>query len=197
MLKGNLSTRPFYNDRIVTIAIAAFAILVLIVTVVNVTQLLTLSDERRSIRTRLDADTAEAVRIRSEAQALQSSLDRTTLAGLAAAAHEANQLIDQRTFSWTALMGQLEQTLPPDVRLTTISPRPDRGVFRVALAIVAKDLDAIDEFIAEMSATGEFYDVAPTEQRLNDDGSYQAVIQASYLSSSTGRLAAATSGDAQ
>ncbi len=191
MLKGNLSTRPFYNDRVVTMAIAAFALLVLVGTVVNVTQLVTLSAQRREIRTRLDADVAEAARIRSAAQALQSSLDRATLARLADSAREANQLIDQRMFSWTSLLGELEETLPPDVRLTAIAPRPDRGVFRVAMAIAARDLDAIQSFIDAMLDTGRFYDVAPVEQRANDDGSYQAVIEASYSSPGTNQPPAA------
>jgi Tfp pilus assembly protein PilN len=197
MLKGNLSTRPFYNDRTVTMAIAAFALVVLVVTVVNVTQLVTLSAERREIRTRLDADAAEASRIRTEAQALQGSLDRETLTQLGDSAREANQLIDQRMFSWTALLGELEETLPSDVRLTAIAPRPDRGVFRVAMAITARDLDAIQAFIDAMLETGRFYDVAPTEQRVNDDGTYQAVVQASYTSSGARAPVAVRAGAAQ
>jgi Tfp pilus assembly protein PilN len=193
MLKGNLSTRPFYNDRLVTVAIAVGAVLVLLASIVNATQLIGLSSERSDIRSRLEADTREAARIRSEAEALQGRVDRVTLARLATSAREANQLIDQRTFSWTSLLGQLEDTLPPDVRLTAISPQADRGVFRVSLAVVARDLDDIDTFIDALLETGGFYDVAPVEQRANDDGTYQAVVQASYMSprSSGARPAAA------
>jgi len=183
MLKGNLSTRPFYNDRIVTVAIAAGAALILLATVFNATRLYTLSSERSQVRARVEADAREAARIRAEADALQGRIDRVTLARLATSAREANQLIDQRTFSWTRLLGQLEDTLPPGVRLTAIAPRPDRGVFRVAMAVVARDLDEIDAFVDALLETGGFYDVAPIEQRANDDGTYQAMVQASYLSS--------------
>lgn len=72
--------------------------------------------------------------------------------------------------------------MPPGVRLTAISPRAERGEFRVALAVVARDLSDIDTFIDALLETGGFYDVAPIEQRANDDGTYQAVVQASYLS---------------
>lgn len=182
MLKGNLSTRPFYNDRIVTVAIAAVAVLVVVISAVNISQLVRLSSERSAVRARLEADAREAARIRTEAEALQGQVDRVTLARLASSAREANQLIDQRTFSWTGLLGQLEDTLPPGVRLTAISPRAERGEFRVALAVVARDLSDIDTFIEALLETGGFYDVAPIEQRANDDGTYQAVVQASYLS---------------
>jgi Tfp pilus assembly protein PilN len=182
MLKGNLSTRPFYNDRLVTVAIGVAAALVLVATVVNLTRLVSLSSERSEIRTRLEADTREAARIRSEAETLQGRVDRVTLTRLATSAREANQLIDQRTFSWTTLLGQLEETLPPDVRLTAISPRAERGVVRVSMAVVARDLDDVDTFIDALLETGGFYDVAPVEQRANDDGTFQAVVQASYMS---------------
>jgi Tfp pilus assembly protein PilN len=181
MLKGNLSTRPFYNDRIVTAAIAVATVIVLVASIVNVTRLVNLSSKRSEIRSRLEADTQEATRVRAEAEALQGRVDRVTLARLATSAREANQLIDQRTFSWTSLLGQLEDTLPPDVRLTAISPQADRGTFRVALAVVARDLNDVDAFIDALIETGGFYDVAPVEQRANDDGTYQAVVQASYL----------------
>lgn len=184
MLRGNLSTRPFYNDRLVTMAIAFVGLLVVVATVYSVTRLVTLSRERAAIRARTTADVNEATRIRAEVEAMQRGVDRATLTRLAGSALEANQLIDQRTFSWTSLFGLLERTLPPDVRLTSISPSVDRGTFRVAMAIVARDLDDVDVFIEALSATGRFYDVAPREQRLSDDdGSYQAIVQASYLSS--------------
>ena len=182
MLKGNLSTRPFYNDRVVSTAILVFALLVLGATLLNGLELYRLSAERREHRQRIAADNAEATRIRGEAQALQRSIDRATLARLAASASEANRLIDRRTFSWTTLLGHLERTLPPDVRLTAISPRLDAGAFRVSMAVAARDLDDIDAFVIAMRETGDFYDVAPTEQRRNEDGSYQAVVVASYLS---------------
>lgn len=181
MLKGNLSTRPFYNDRLVTAVIAIVGVLVALLTVFNATRLVALSRERTAIRVRVAADESAAAKLRAEVQTMQEGVDRATLARLAASTQEANQLIDQRTFSWTTLLGLLERTLPPNVRLTSVSPRVDRGTFRIQMAIVARDLDDIDDFINALTASGRFYDVAPTEQRVSDSGSYQAMIQASYL----------------
>lgn len=190
MLKGNLSTRPFYNDRVVTVAIAVCAVLVLVATLFNAARLYTLVSERAEIRARLEADTREAARIRAEADALQRGVDRVTLTRLASSAREANSLIDRRTFSWTRLLEHLEDTLPAGVRLTTISPRLDGDESRIAMAVVARSLDDIDEFVEALLATGRFYDVAPVEQRASDDGSYQAVVQVSYLSPRAGGNAA-------
>ncbi len=181
MLKGNLSTRPFYNDRLVTAAIATAGLLVLLLTIFNVTRLVTLSRERAEVGARITADRDEAARIRADIDRMQAGVDRATLTQLASSARQANHIIDQRTFSWTTLLGLLERTLPPDVRLTSISPRLDGGVFRVSMAVVARDLDDVDVFIETLSATGRFYDVAPTEQRAADDGTFQAIVQAAYL----------------
>ncbi len=181
MLRGNLSTRPFYNDRTVTVAIGVLALMVLAMTLFNAGAIYTLAAERREHRERAAADNAEATRIRTEAQGLQQTLDRATLARLAASATEANRLIEQRTFSWTSLLALLERTLPPDVRLTAISPRLQQDAFQVSMAVIARDLDYIDDFIIAMRETGAFYDVAPTEQRRNDDGTYRAVVVAGYL----------------
>jgi Tfp pilus assembly protein PilN len=181
MLKGNLSTRPFYNDRIVSLAIGLAALVVVALTLINLTQLVTLSASRAAARERLQTHEQEAARIAAEAAALQGRIDRPTLVRLASSTREANRLIDERTFSWTGLLALLEDTLPPDVRLTAISPRAESGVFRVSMAIVARDLDNITEFVDALTDTGRFYDVAPTEQRLSDDGSYRAVIQAAHL----------------
>lgn len=181
MLKGNLSTRPFYNDRLVTAAIAIAGLIVLLATIFNVTRLVTLSRERAAVRARVTADLDEAARIRADVETMQAGVDRATLTQLAASARQANEIIDQRTFSWTTLFGLLERTLPPGVRLTSISPRLDRGAFRISMAIVARDLDDVDAFIEALAATGRFYDVAPTEQRAADDGTFQALVQASYL----------------
>lgn len=181
MLRGNLSTRPFYNDRLVRAIIVAGAVGVLVLTVFNGVRLVSLIGERSRVQGRASADLAEAARIRAEVDAVQGQIDRPTLTRLAASTQEANRLIDQRTFSWTSLFGLLERTLPPGVRLTSISPRVDRGAFRVAMAVVARDLDDVDVFIEALGATGRFYDVAPTEQSLLEDGGYEAVVQASYL----------------
>ena len=49
MLRTNLSTRPFYNERAVPLALAVVAVLVLAATVFNVTRLVALSQRQRPI----------------------------------------------------------------------------------------------------------------------------------------------------
>jgi hypothetical protein len=194
MLKGNLSTRPFYNERLVTMVLAAIAVGAVLLAGYDVKRLVDLSRRRSAAVAKLEANQREAARIRAQAIAQQQAVDRPTLTRLAAYTREANALIDQRTFSWTGLFSQLEATMPPDVRLVSISPRVEKGTTHLTLSIVLRDLDDVDVFIDNLMRTGAFYDVAPTEQRQQEDGSFAARLDAAYLSKRPAPAASASSG---
>lgn len=189
MLTGNLATRPFYNERLATLAIVVLTLLVVGLTAYNGWALVTLSRERGEYRGRIERDEREAARLRAAAASTERSIDSRGLDSLAASAREANGLIDQRTFSWTTFFSRIERTLPRDVRLVVVSPRVERGVFHVDMTVVARDLADIDAFCQALQETGEFYDVAPTDQRPLDNGSFSAAIDASYLSGLSARPA--------
>jgi hypothetical protein len=182
MLNGNLSTRPFYNDRLVNLGILLGALLVVLMTGYNAWKLVTLSRQRTEYKAQIDRDAAEAARLRATAAATEHGLNPASLAGLYDQSLEANDLIDERTFSWTAFFGVIEKTLPIDARLTVVTPRVDRGVFRVSMTVVAKDLTDVSDFCDAMNDTGQFYDVAPTDQHPQDDGTVAATVEASYRS---------------
>ena len=183
MLRSNLATRPFYNERLVTMAIGVVALIAVLLTGFNATRIFSLSGERSGVQARIAADRVEADRISHHVAAMQKGIDRPTLVRLAASTREANDLIEQRTFSWSALFGRLERTLPLDVRLVAVSPQVGENVLTVSLTVVAKQLDDVAEFIDNLTSTGAFYDVQPTQQQLNDDDTYTATVDASYLPS--------------
>ena len=62
----------------------------------------------------------------TEARRIRSQIDAKELNEVAAAAQEANAIIDLRAFSWSDLFSQLETTLPENVRLTNFQPQEDR-----------------------------------------------------------------------
>ncbi len=182
MLRGNLSTRPFYNERLVGLALTLLFVIAIAATLLNARELIARSGERAALAARIEQDHAEAVRINEATQALQQGVDRTTLRALAASTREANELIARRTFSWTAFFSLIERTLPLDVRLVAVSPRAERGVFRIAMHVIARELDDVDAFTAALLETGAFKDVVPIEQRTREeDGTIGAVLEALYF----------------
>jgi hypothetical protein len=181
MLKSNLSTRPFYNDRLVSLAILAGLVAGLALTAFNVTQIRSLTEERSVYTQQIDRDRAEAARIRTAADAVQGSVDQQQLRMLAGSTREANGLIDQRTFSWTGFFETVEQTLPLDARLIAVAPRVERGNILIAVVVVAKSVGDLQAFTEALQNTGEFYDVLVAADQLNDDGTHTATIQTGYL----------------
>lgn len=183
MLRGNLSTRPFYNERLVTLALVLAGVVALALTMFNVSQIRSLTARRAELQGRIDAAGDEAARIRSETAVVYRTIDRPALQRLATSAEEANELIDARVFSWTSFLSSLEAQMPMNVHLVAIAPRAEREVFQVELNVIAKSLEDLQEFVNALARTGSFYDVFPSARKVNDDGTIGAMIRTGYRDS--------------
>ena len=112
MLRTNLSTRPFYNERAGLPGAGrggarrggAHGLQRRPARAVHAAD--------RALGGRVGATEQQAARLREQAPARAAGVDRKQLEAVAAAAREANALIDERTFSWTELLNRLETTLP-------------------------------------------------------------------------------------
>jgi hypothetical protein len=180
VLKGNLATRPFYNERLVSLVVALIAIAGLALAAFNVTQVLSLTQRRGELLATVDQNRSEAGRIGADAERERKSLNVKELEALAAATSEANTLIDQRTFSWTAFFGYVEKTLPLDAYLMGVAPRVEKGEFRVRMLLVSKTSHDVDDFMDALDRTGAFYDVFKQDENHNDDGTFQTEVEAVY-----------------
>jgi len=191
VLRANLSTRPFYNERLVSLTILLVAVVALALTAYNGTRLVALSKQRSELKSAIDQNESQSARIRDEAARLQKSIDRSTLNVVAASTREANQIIDARTFSWTGLFGHLEKTLPYDVKLVSVNPSVEKGTLKVVLLVIAKQLDDVATFIEALNGTNAFLDAVPAATDLNEDLTYVARIEATYFSARDAKIAAA------
>ena len=180
MLRGNLSTRPFYNERLVTLGLVLAGVVALALTAFNVSQFMSLTAERSELERKIEQSRSEAAIIRGGTKVVYSQLDRPALKALAGSAEEANGLIDARVFSWTTFLSGIESRMPMNVHLLSISPRAERGVFQVELNVVAKSMEDLQQFIDALAATGTFYDVFSGGRKVNDDGTIGAVIRTGY-----------------
>ena len=176
----NLATRPFYNERLVHVVLAALALLACGVLVTGGLRVRGLMNERASLTAAAAREEERALEISANTIQLQRDATGGELEVLAAATVEANRLIDQRTFSWTEFLNLIEATLPPDVMLTSLRPNVDTEGFGVLIGIVVRSVEAIDQFVEGLEATGAFEDVLSREEEIADDGSYRAVLFARY-----------------
>ena len=180
MLRGNLSTRPFYNERALHLALALATGLAVGFTAFNAGRILALSNERTGVATQAAEAEAEARELREAAARTRSTLDPRQIDAVSASAREANAIIDRRLFSWTELLNYFETTLPPDVRLTSIRPRIEASGATIVVTVVARRVEEVDAFMTALEATGAFANVLSREERATEEGDLVAALEAAY-----------------
>jgi len=184
MLRTNLSTRPFYNERVVQLVLWAAALVIVGLTVFNVVQLRVLTVRHGELLGRVGDDEKRAAVLRADAERARQSVDRAQLETVAAAAREANRLIDQRTFSWTELLNRLEATLPAEVRIQTIRPSTDKeGRLSVTMVVLGHQAEDIEQFVEQLEAAGGFNHVYPRTETTNQQGLLEVMLEGRYLPS--------------
>ena len=181
MLKTNLSTRPFYNERAVHWGLAVAFAAIAALTVFNVTRVISLSARQGTLSAEVQREEARIQQLTTDATKVRGSIDQKALARVIASAKEANAIIDQRTFSWTELFNHLESTLPTGVMLTSVRPHIDeKDELRIELTVLGREVEQIDDFIEKLEATGAFSGVLAGEEAVTENDEIEARIEARY-----------------
>jgi hypothetical protein len=181
VIRGNLATRPFYNDRVVRVALLGLAVLGLAATVFSVVRVVQLSRRDTQMLARAAGDEARATDLTAQAARLRTTVDPRVLDAASTDAQQANELIDRRTFSWTDLLNQFEATQPDDVRIATMRPKLDtkRGIV-VTVVVFGKTVDDINLFIDRLEETKAFSQLQKLDERLDEQNQLQATIEGVY-----------------
>jgi Tfp pilus assembly protein PilN len=182
VIRTNLSTRPFYNERAVHAWLLALAVLVLVATVFNVSRVIRYSRSDTQLATQASQNEARAADLRRSAARLRATVDPRQIDVASADARQANDLIDRRTFSWTELLNLFETTLPDNVRITAVRPKidPKRGTV-LTVNITARSVDDVNELLNNLENTGMFADLLTPEEHVDDDGQLLASVEGVYL----------------
>jgi Tfp pilus assembly protein PilN len=181
MVRTNLSTRPFYNERGVRAGLGALAVLALGLTLFNAYEVMRLQGQSRDARETIARNDAQAIEMREKARVIRQSIDRRRLDVVQAAAREANALIDRRTFSWTELLNQFQATLPADVRIGSVVPKVDTGgLMLVNVTVFSRRIEDVEEFMDALEKTGVFTGVLPRSDQPEESGALRTELQAYY-----------------
>ena len=183
MLRTNLATRPFYNERLARVALGAVAVLALAVLVAGVVRLVDLARLDRELSTRRDRAVRAVGDLAGRVAEAQRGVTSRDLTALAEATREANTLITQRVFSWTDFFNRIETTLPPDVMVTEVRPEIEPGEVEVVMGVLGRSLDSISRFVTSLETSGAFVGVLNRQVELTDDGMYRALLRGRYLAS--------------
>jgi hypothetical protein len=181
MLRTNLSTRPFYNDRAVRVGLGVLALVALALTAFNVSEIVRLRSQSRDQRQAIAQNDEQARAMRDKAAAIRRSIDRDKLNAVQLQAREANMLIDRRAFSWTELLNQFQSTLPADVRIGRVSPQVDTGGrMLVAITVYSRRIEDLDGFMDALQNTRAFSEVLSRSDAPQEDGTLHSEVQAYY-----------------
>ena len=180
MLRTNLSTRPFYNERGIHGVLAVIALIVAVLTIFNLTQIVLLTRRQSSLSAEASAAETRATELRAHALKTRQ-VNTKELDSISEAAREANTIIGQRLFSWTDVLSRLEKTLPDNVRITSLRPSVARdGTITVTMAVAAETVDDIELFMANLEATTAFSEVNPLDDEPMEGGGVRASLEGKY-----------------
>jgi hypothetical protein len=181
MLRTNLASRPFYNDRIVRLGIALGVVVVTSFTAFNALQVLALNAQNAEMSIRAQEAERQTEEFRQQAQQIRQSLNTAEMAAVQQASREANLLIDRRVFSWTELFNEFERTLPAEVRITAVEPQVDpEGRMLVAVTVLSRQPEDLSQFMDQLETSGRFREVLNRQDQPQDDGLMRSVIQGYY-----------------
>lgn len=162
----NLARRPFRNDRLAATAFGAAAVLLLALTVWHAVVIRNLMPARTSERHReVAALEADLAKLQAEARTLRTE---TPPVATLAQWNLVKEIVDRRAFSWTGLFARLEQVMPMNVRLTSISPSMRKGQVELDVDASVRSREAGWEFVRVLEDGGDFYDVYPKSESGNE-----------------------------
>jgi Tfp pilus assembly protein PilN len=186
MIHVNLSTRPFYNERVVHLVLGVVGLAAGAVFVAGLLQAATLSRERGVLAAVAERDEGAVQAAAAAAEGLRRQIREEDRQRLVEAAGEANSLIERRLFSWTEFFNRIEQTLPAGVMLTSVRPDIAAGDVTVAIGVLGRGVADIDTFIDRLEATGAFTGVLAREESVTDAGTYRTLLVGRYRPGASG-----------
>ena len=165
----NLATRPFRNERLPTLGLWAALLLLLGLSVKHGLVVADLLSERSvALEHEVRALDAEASALRVERARHQAPPPGP---GVVRQWAIVSNLVDRRAFSWTDLLGRLEEVLPPGVHLVSIAPAIEKGRVALEFDVVAKSPDDAFALVKALQARSDFAEVFPTGLDQDEEGS--------------------------
>lgn len=192
MINTNLATRPFYNDTAVRAWIGVVTLAVVVFSAFNIVRLVSYSQNDTTLARQASQDEEQAANLRRNADQLRASVNTSQIDVASVEARQANELIDRRTFSWTELFNRFEETLPADVRITSVRQKTEDGITHVYMSLVARNVDDIKQFIENLAVSRAFTDLIVRDEIVDETaGQITAAVEGVYHPSQAPPAAAA------
>jgi type IV pilus assembly protein PilN len=166
-LNINLATKPYQDVRRVLMQWGGLVLLLAVCTVALVWTAVSSWRESREVNTKiaaLQSEIAALDRQRAEALTVLRLPQNTSVVDTS---KFLNGLIARKSFSWTHVFMQLEEIMPPKLRVVSMSPelQPKTNTMEVHLTVAGTSRDAAVELVKRLEKSPSFREARISEER--------------------------------
>ena len=164
-LNLNLATHPLENKRSFIVLSALAGTIEIVALLIFSHSVYTSWRSSRDLRAQIAASQAQIRADQQRHQELAAFFKTPHAADELDRAAFLNSLIEERGFPWTKVFMDLEQTLPPGVRVVSIAPRLEENRAKVTLVVGADSDQNIVKFLQALESSKAFSGVQISEER--------------------------------
>lgn len=183
MITPNLASRPFLNTRPVWLVAIAAGILATILIAANLRLFLVTN---RSVDDELAQRDELELRFNDLESNVRSDIDvlqKVPWRSLRARVDATNLVLREHAFSWLRMLDDIERVMPYDVRLTKIMPNVTNTGVILSFDVVARNRDAMLDFLDNLIADPRFFDPTPASEQTPEEssaGTYVLTMRVDY-----------------
>ena len=179
----NLSTRPFPAYRLVNIVLAVGLVVLIVLSAWQATGFIRFTRLTRSIRLSEIDLRVEAESLGKRVADLESRLDRPEATAKLNEIGFLNRLIARKNLSWTRLFADLEEMVPNNVHLVSLTPEfGTSGGIILRIDLEARSIGDASEFIHRLEKSPVFEGiVVSTEQKRESTPASDVTIRLSAV----------------
>lgn len=184
----NLASRPFRNERLPAVLFTAATFVLLLVTLQHAFLVYQLWPSRtRGLREEVASLEREIAQLEAEQKDAEA---RTRVpADRLAEWRVLKDIVDQRTLWWSGLLATLEEVLPGEMRVVSISPRIQKGVITLEVKAKMQNLDVALAWVETLEQRPEFENVVPASMDLEAASGPEVSLNMRYLPQAASRPA--------
>jgi Tfp pilus assembly protein PilN len=157
----NLSSKPFINQRKFFLSLTLLLGLLTLSLMWNVSRYQFIRQHQKVANGKYQEGQQRMALLQKEEDLIRTRLRGADTADFLDQIQYVNGLIEQRIFSWTELLNDLERVTPPNVQIASIRPRIIGEEISVEIVANARGNQDAIEFVSNLEKSGRFFNVHP------------------------------------
>lgn len=174
----NLASERYWRVRIIQGGLYLLSGIFLVTALIGIQDLLIYRGEIANLEDRLNKLTQQEAKLDEELNREDPGPSEEEVSTLAFEVSIANSLIRQKSFSWTALLTDLERAIPKNISISSIQPHFNEA--KISLSGIALSLEDLTNLIIKLEGSPVFEGVFLNNQRETEKGFVQFSINLVY-----------------